>query len=104
MTALGQLMLLMLLLECRNPNQQHTEAGKHHTSHNVLAVVDFDLKFTYVLAGWEGSAHDASILNDSLNRPDRIQLSEGKFYLGDAGYACWSGILPPPSSRKPGII
>jgi hypothetical protein len=48
MTALGQ---LMLLLECRNPNQQHTEAGKHHTSHNVLAVVDFNLKFTYVLAG-----------------------------------------------------
>ena len=23
---------------------------------NVLAVVDFDLHFTYVLAGWEGSA------------------------------------------------
>ena len=27
---------------------------KHYTSQNVLAVVDFDLKFTYVLAGWEG--------------------------------------------------
>ncbi|XP_073354031.1 uncharacterized protein [Aegilops tauschii subsp. strangulata] len=24
---------------------------KHYTSHNVLAAVDFDLKFTYVLAG-----------------------------------------------------
>jgi hypothetical protein len=67
-----------------------------------LAAVDFDLKFTYVLAGWEGSAHDASILNDSLNRPDGIQLREGKFYLGDAGYACRPGILPP--SGKPGII
>jgi hypothetical protein len=60
-----------------------------------LAAVDFDLKFTYVLAGWEGSAHDASILNDSLNRPDGIQLREGKFYLGDASYACRPGILPP---------
>jgi hypothetical protein len=40
----------------------------------VLADVDFDLKFTYVLAGWEGLAHDASILNDSLNRPDGIHL------------------------------
>jgi hypothetical protein len=64
--------------------------------------VDFDLKFIYVLAGWEGSAHDASILNGSLNRPDGIHLPEGKFNLGDAGYACGSGILPP--SGKPGII
>jgi hypothetical protein len=56
--------------------------------------VDFDLKFTYVLAGWEGSAHDASILNDSLNRPDGIQLPEGKFYFGDAGYACRQEISP----------
>jgi hypothetical protein len=64
--------------------------------------VDFDLKFTYVLAGWERSAHDASTLNDSLNNPDGIQLPKGKFYLGDAGYACQLGILPP--SGKPGII
>jgi hypothetical protein len=75
---------------------------KHYTSQNVLAAVDFDLKFTYVLAGWEGSAHDASILNDSLNRPNGIHLPEGKFYLGDAGYACRLGILPP--SGKPGIM
>jgi hypothetical protein len=40
----------------------------------VLAAVDFDLKFTYVLAGWEGLAHDASILNDSMNRPYGIHL------------------------------
>lgn len=39
---------------------------KHYTSQNVLADVDFDLKFTYVLAGWEGSAHDANILTDSM--------------------------------------
>ena len=32
---------------------------KHYTSQNVLAVVDFEMRFTYVLAGWEGSAHDA---------------------------------------------
>jgi hypothetical protein len=63
--------------------------------------VDFNLKFTYVLTGWEGLAHDASILNDSLNRPDGIQLPEGKFYLGDACYAFWPGI---PPLVKPGII
>ncbi|KAK1647370.1 hypothetical protein QYE76_065175 [Lolium multiflorum] len=68
---------------------------KHYTSHNVLGAVDFDMRFTYVLAGWEGSAHDASILADSLSRPDGLQIPEGKFYLGDVGYACRPGILPP---------
>uniref|UniRef100_A0A453QTU8 DDE Tnp4 domain-containing protein n=1 Tax=Aegilops tauschii subsp. strangulata TaxID=200361 RepID=A0A453QTU8_AEGTS len=60
-----------------------------------LALVDFDLKFTYVLAGWEGSAHDANILSDSMSRPDGINIPNGKFYLGDAGYACRPGLLPP---------
>jgi hypothetical protein len=88
----------------RVPKSQSTayKGRKHYTSQNVLAAVDFDLKFTYVLAGWEGSAHDASILNNNLNRPDGIQLPKDKFYLGDAGYAYRPGILPP--SAKPGII
>ncbi|KAK1629241.1 hypothetical protein QYE76_003556 [Lolium multiflorum] len=68
---------------------------KHYTSQNVLAAVDFDMRFTYMLAGWEGSDHDASILADSLSRPDGLQIPEGKFYLGDAGYACRPDILPP---------
>ncbi|XP_071680077.1 uncharacterized protein [Lolium perenne] len=68
---------------------------KHYTSQNILAAVDFDMRFTYVLAGWEGSAHDASILADSLSRPDGLQIPDDKFYLGDAGYACRPGILPP---------
>ncbi|KAK1696497.1 hypothetical protein QYE76_013194 [Lolium multiflorum] len=68
---------------------------KHYNSQNVLAVVDFDMRFTYVLAGWEGSTHDASILADSLSRPDGLQIPDGKFYLGDAGYACRPGIRPP---------
>ncbi|EMS53107.1 hypothetical protein TRIUR3_33898 [Triticum urartu] len=68
---------------------------KHYTSQNVLVVVDFDLKFTYVLAGWEGSSHDANILSDNISRPDGINIPDGKFYLGDVGYACRPGVLPP---------
>jgi hypothetical protein len=34
----------------------------------LLAAVDFDLWFTYVLAGWEGSAHNALVLRDALER------------------------------------
>jgi hypothetical protein len=30
-----------------------------------------------------------------LSRPDGLQIPDGKFYLGDAGYAWRSGILPP---------
>jgi hypothetical protein len=49
---------------------------KHYTTQNVLAVVDFDLKFTYVLAGWEGSAHDALILADALERIDGLTVPQ----------------------------
>jgi hypothetical protein len=42
-----------------------------------LAVVDFDLKFTYVLAGWEGSTHDALILADALERDDGLRVAPG---------------------------
>jgi hypothetical protein len=50
---------------------------KHTTTHNVLAAVDFDLRFTYVLAGWEGSAHDALILSDALQRLDGLRVPQG---------------------------
>jgi hypothetical protein len=59
---------------------------KHYTSQNVLADIYFNLKFTYVLASWEGSIHDASILIDGLSRLYDIHLLDGKFYLRDAGY------------------
>ena len=38
--------------------QQAFRGRKKEPTQNVMIVVDFDLKFTYVLAGWEGSAHD----------------------------------------------
>ncbi|WVZ98820.1 hypothetical protein U9M48_044201 [Paspalum notatum var. saurae] len=68
---------------------------KSYPTQNVLAVVDFDLRFTYVLAGWEGSAHDSLVLQDALSRPSGLKIPEGKFYLADAGYAARPGILPP---------
>ena len=32
---------------------------------NVLAICDFDMKFTYVLSGWEGSAADSTVYSDA---------------------------------------
>ena len=50
---------------------------KDGTTQNVMAAVDFDLKFTYVLAGWEGLAHDALILSDAVERNDGLSLPPG---------------------------
>jgi len=57
---------------------------KGFLSQNVLAVCNFDMTFSYVLAGWEGSAHDGRVFQDSLDKG--IPQREGKSYLGDAGY------------------
>ena len=55
-----------------------TFRGRKHTiTQNVLAAVDFDLRFTYVLAGWEGSALDALILSDALERDDGLRVPPG---------------------------
>jgi len=43
-----------------------------------MPAVDFDLKFTYVLVGWEGSTHDALILADAIERDDGFIVPEGK--------------------------
>jgi hypothetical protein len=40
----------------------------------MIVAIDFDMKFTFVLAGSEGSSHDAKILADSLARPHGIKI------------------------------
>ena len=43
----------------------------------MLAAISFDLKFTYVLAEWEGSAHDSRVLNDAFARPGGFSIPKG---------------------------
>jgi len=49
---------------------------KEGTTQNVLAAITFDLKFIYVLAGWEGSAHDSWVLGDALSRLSGLKIPE----------------------------
>ncbi|XP_028785955.1 putative nuclease HARBI1, partial [Neltuma alba] len=75
---------------------------KGNPSQNVMAVCDWDMCFTFVLAGWEGSAHDArifdsAITNSSLNFP---HPPPGKYYLVDAGYPTPNGYLGPYRSER----
>ena len=96
---------------------------------NVLVVYDFDLQFTYVLTGWEGSAHDARILGSTMNNPrlkfsmpplgnclhfcpylssliydihfsNIFNLHLGKYYLANKGYPDRRGILTPYSKIR----
>ena len=51
---------------------------KSITTQNVLAAVDFDIRFIYVLAGWEGSAHDSYVLQDALSHPNGLKIPESR--------------------------
>jgi len=50
---------------------------KQSCTQNVMVAVDFDLKFTYVLARWEGSAHDALVLADAIERDGGLCVPKG---------------------------
>jgi hypothetical protein len=51
-----------------------------YTSQNVLAICDFDMRFTFVVLGWPGSAHDTWILNHALaNFPSFPVPPKGKY-------------------------
>ncbi|KAL5540421.1 hypothetical protein UlMin_044937 [Ulmus minor] len=70
---------------------------KGYTSQNMLAIVDFQMKFTYVVAGWEGSVHDARVLRDAERDPSfRFPHPPmGKYYLVDSGFTNRPSFLAP---------
>lgn len=67
--------------------------SKGFISQNVLAAVSFDMRFAYVLSGWEGSASDGQILEDA--RSVDFKIPDGKFYLGDGGFPGSESVLVP---------
>lgn len=69
---------------------------KGDIAHNVLMACSFDMKITYVLAGWEGSAHDTRLLRSAVtHRRDKLIVPGSKYYLGDAGFPLVPGFLVP---------
>ena len=69
----------------RNRKAQH--------SHNVLAACDMDMKFIYVLSGWEGSAIDSRVFEDTHST--NFTVPEGRYYPGDVGYGISELLLVP---------
>ncbi|XP_056683316.1 uncharacterized protein [Spinacia oleracea] len=68
---------------------------KGYTTQNVLAICDFDMLFTYLVAGWTGSVHDNRILKDAMEDKKKAypHPPEGKYYVVDAGYPNMKGFL-----------
>ncbi|XP_062230104.1 protein ALP1-like [Phragmites australis] len=77
--------------------------GRHgYSTQNVLAICDFDMRFTFVVAGWPGSVHDMRVFNDAIQKyADKFPFpSHGKFYLVDSGYPNRTGFLAPYKGTK----
>ncbi|KAJ8771814.1 hypothetical protein K2173_026991 [Erythroxylum novogranatense] len=68
---------------------------KDYPTQNVLCACSFDMKFTYVLAGWEGTVSDSRIMKNALTRRFSLKIPQGKYYLVDAGFMLRSGLITP---------
>jgi len=50
---------------------------------NVLGACTPNMEFTYVLPGWEGSAHDGRVLRDAISRPNGLKVPQGNNWAYD---------------------
>ena len=77
---------------CAPPLYSHApyRNRKGFISQNCLFACNFNFQFVFTYTGWEGSATDAQVMDAALKVG--LNIPEGYYYLGDAGY--------PPSSDK----
>ncbi|KAL0434974.1 UNVERIFIED_CONTAM: hypothetical protein Sradi_0205300 [Sesamum radiatum] len=77
-------------------DQNRYRSRKGRIGQNVLAICDFHMNFTYVYAGWEGSAADARILDDAISQDLAFPFPPlGKYYLVDVGFTNYQCFLAP---------
>ncbi|KAL5726030.1 hypothetical protein ACHQM5_009102 [Ranunculus cassubicifolius] len=71
--------------------------GRKGITQNVMAACSFDMRFTFVNAGWEGSANDWKVFLETINNPSMNfpRPPPGKYYVVDAGYPNMTGFLAP---------
>ena len=61
-------MALMCLVFHQKLSREAWRNIKGTYSQYILAAFSFDMKFTYMLAEWEGSAHDSQVLETAIDR------------------------------------
>jgi DDE superfamily endonuclease len=70
-----------------------TRNRKGLLTQNCLIACSFDLRFTYLLSGWEGSTADSTLFNNA--RQTDFYIPRGRYYLADAGFASSDVLLVP---------
>ena len=79
-----------------HPTANYNEVSRNHKgvlTPNCLVVCSFDLCFTYLLTGLEGSVADSTLFFQA--HQSDFYIPEGRFYLGDAGFASSDALLVP---------
>lgn len=79
-----------------SPSEKERAAARNRKgllTQNCLMACSFDLRFTYVLSGWEGSAADALIFHNA--RQTDFPVPNAKYYLADAGFPLCPELLVP---------
>uniref|UniRef100_A0A803N970 DDE Tnp4 domain-containing protein n=1 Tax=Chenopodium quinoa TaxID=63459 RepID=A0A803N970_CHEQI len=71
---LGALDGTMILVNVPCDDRPKYRTRKGTIAMNVLGVCSPEMEFTYVLPGWEGSAHDCRILRDAISRPNGLKV------------------------------
>ncbi|XP_071937454.1 protein ALP1-like [Coffea arabica] len=82
---------------CRAEVRERFRNRHGDLSQNILAACDHDMRFVFVRVGWEGSAHDARILQETLLDPGSgfPMPPQGKYYAVDAAYRNMPGFMAP---------
>ncbi|XP_022881038.1 uncharacterized protein LOC111398355 [Olea europaea var. sylvestris] len=80
----------------------HFIGRKGIPTQNVLVACDFNLCFTFVLAGYIGNTHDARILACAIYSPEIEfpQPATGKYYLVDSDFAHRPGYMAPYKGQR----
>jgi hypothetical protein len=80
------------------PDQKQYIKRKGYLSQNFLAVCNFNMEFTYVMPGWEGSAHNGWLWD--VARLNSLKIPKGKWLLGDTGFPLSDTCLIPYRETK----
>jgi hypothetical protein len=74
-------------------DRQAARDCKGNLTQNRLAACDFNMQFTYMLSGFQGSAADACVYHVACLTD--FTIPPGKFYLADAVFAACDELLVP---------
>lgn len=79
-----------------NPPSEELDAARNRkggVTQNCLACTSFDMRFQYMLGGWEGSACDTTLYTNA--RFNDLRVPHGKYYLADAGFGFCDFLITP---------